>query len=363
MPEKSSLYLDIVEAVRQQILAETLKPGDELPSVREMSAQWKCAPGTVQRAYRELTRLGLISTQVGQGSRVASHPEGQMPLRRATLVNQIEAFLLDIIAAGYSTKEIEDATHEVLDRWDARIEEPQPVSPQRIRFVGSHDPVVSTIARRLSELLPDCSFTFAYEGSLGGLMALAQHTADMAGCHLWDSETGQYNEPYIRRLLPGQRVALLTLAHRRQGLIVPYGNPNHMTGLADLARQGLRFINRQPGSGTRVWLDAQLEQLGIRADRIEGYSHEVGTHLEVAAAVAEGNADVGPGVEAAALAYGLDFVLLTTERYDLAIPEAAWDFAAVQSISSWLSSAEAKTAIIELGGYDTAHTGELEWVK
>src|SRR5512144_2630297 len=108
MPDKGSLFLEIVETVRQQIFSGALKPGSELPSVREMSTQWSCAPGTVQRAYRELTLLGLVSTQVGQGSRVAAHLEAYTPLRRATLVNQIEAYLLDVFAAGYTPKEIDD---------------------------------------------------------------------------------------------------------------------------------------------------------------------------------------------------------------------------------------------------------------
>jgi molybdate-binding protein/DNA-binding transcriptional regulator YhcF (GntR family) len=363
MPEKGSLYLDIVEAIRQQILSGVLKPGSVLPSVREMSAQWNCAPGTVQRAYRELTHLGLMSTQVGQGSRVALHIEAYTPLRRATLVNQIEAFMLDILAAGYSPKEIDAATREVIERWEARIEEPEEVSTQVIRFVGSHDPVVSLITRRFSELAPDHSLSATFVGSLGGLMALARNGADIAGCHLWDAETGLYNSPYVRRLLPGQRVALLTLAHRRLGLIVPRGNPNRIAGLADLARDGLRFANRQRGAGTRVWLDARLDQMGIRPEQIEGYGNEIRTHLEVAGEIAEGSVDVGLGVEAAALAYGLDFVLLTTERYDLAIPDNVWKLPAIQVLARWLAGEEAKAAILDVGGYDVAQTGVVEWIE
>lgn len=237
------------------------------------------------------------------------------------------------------------------------------VSPRVIRFVGSHDPVVSLIARRFSELMPDITFKFIFAGSLGGLMALARREADFAGCHLWDAETGLYNTPYVRRLLPNQKVALLTLAHRRLGLIVPHGNPDNVTRLADLSREGLRFVNRQWGAGTRIWLDDQLEQLGILHGQIQDYGHEVGTHLEVAATIAQGDAEVGLGVETAALAYGLDFMLLTTERYDLAIPEETWAFPAIQAVADWLPTEEAKAAISAMGGYDTAHTGEVEWVR
>jgi putative molybdopterin biosynthesis protein len=164
-------------------------------------------------------------------------------------------------------------------------------------------------------------------------------------------------------MLPGQRVALLTLAQRRLGLIVPHGNPSKVAGLADLARDRLRFVNRQRGAGTRVWLDARLSQIGIKPAQIEGYEHEVRTHLEVAGAVAEGNADVGVGVEAAALSYGLDFVLLTTERYDLAIPDGVWGLPAIQALARWLSTDEARAAIADVGGYDVARTGDVEWIE
>jgi molybdate-binding protein/DNA-binding transcriptional regulator YhcF (GntR family) len=362
MPEKGSLYLEIVEAVRQKILGGELNAGSELPSIREMSSRWNCAPGTVQRAYRELARLGLVSTQVGQGSRVASQLEAYTPLRRATLVNQIEAFMLDVLAAGYSSKEIDEANHEVLERWEARAEMPLPGPTQVIRFVGSDDPVISLIAHRYSDFTPNHSLAVTFAGSLGGLMALARNGADIAGCHLWDAETGLYNTPFVRRLLPGQRVALVTLARRRLGLIVPVGNPKGIKGLEDLSRDGLRFINRQRGAGTRVWLEEQLREMGTRPEQIVGYRDEVRTHLEVAGIIAEGKADVGLGVEAAALAYSQDFVLLTTERYDLVIPAEVWSLPAVQAMVRWLSTEEAKAAIVAIGGYDTEHTGEVEWV-
>jgi hypothetical protein len=120
-------------------------------------------------------------------------------MRRATLVNQIETFMLDILAAGYSPREIDNATREVLDRWEARTGKQEEFSIQVIRFVGSHDPIVSLIARRFSELSPDHSLAVTFVGSVGGLMALARNGADIAGCHLWDADTGLYNSPYVRR--------------------------------------------------------------------------------------------------------------------------------------------------------------------
>lgn len=136
-----------------------------------------------------------------------------------------------------------------------------------------------------------------------------------------------------------------------------------MKGVDDLAQEGIRFANRQPGSGTRIWLDAQLEERGIDREGITGYlTDSVNTHLEVAGMVAGGRADIGVGVEAAALAYGLPFICLTTERYDLAIPAEVWNLPAIQALAAWLSGEEARRAIEGIGGYDTQQTGAVEWV-
>lgn len=357
------LFQQIVEAIRQQILSGALHPGDDLPSVREMAAQWGCATGTVQRAYRELALQGLVATQVGQGSWVAWQTEDRAPLRRATLVNQVEAFMLGILASGYASHEIEEATREVLARWQARVEAPGEAPPDQVlRFVGSHDLTISLIASRIVDLVPGYNLEVRFLGSLGGLITLARYGADIAGCHLWDKETGLYNRPFVQRLLPGRRVALLTLAHRRLGLIVRRGNPAGVHGLEDLARPGVRFINRQRGAGTRVWLDTQLNERGIAPEQIEGYDNEVNTHLEIAGAVAQDRADVGLGIEAAALAYGLGFIFLTLERYDLVIPAEVWELPAVQKLSNWLSTDDATAAFTELGGYDTHETGRVEWI-
>jgi molybdate-binding protein/DNA-binding transcriptional regulator YhcF (GntR family) len=358
-----SLFKEITADIRQSIMNGTLKVGESLPSVRSMSERWGCAPGTVQRAYQELVLQGLITTQVGQGTRVASPAIAPTTLRRATLVNRVDAFLLEMMAAGYTPKEAEEATREVLARWQSRFSESESPPKKLLRFVGSHDPIVSLIDGRFPTLASDYDLSVTFVGSMGGLMALARQGADLAGCHLWDAESNSYNEPFIRRMLPGRRVALLTVAHRRLGLIVPSGNPRQLHDLPDLARPDVRFINRQSGAGTRLWLEARCQQLGLNLAGIPGYENEVRTHLQVAGVVAEGQADVGLGIEAAALAYGLAFVLLTTERYDLVIPEAVWELPGIQALAQWLRSAEAQKAITDLGGYDVAETGRVVWVS
>ena len=169
--------------------------------------------------------------------------------------------------------------------------------------------------------------------------------------------------PFVRRLLPGRQTALLTLGHRNLGLIVPPGNPAHLTSLEALLETDLRFATRQHGTGTRVWLDAQLHRVGFSPEQTESYGQEQRTHYQVAQAVADGLADAGIGVEAAALAYRLDFIQLTKERYDLVIPRPTWAQPSIQALVRWLSADEAKTAILELGGYDIAETGRVEWIE
>jgi putative molybdopterin biosynthesis protein len=145
-------------------------------------------------------------------------------------------------------------------------------------------------------------------------------------------------------------------------LIVPPGNPAKVQGLADLARPGLRFINRQPGSGTRVWLDAQLQRQGTQPVNIQGYRDEYMTHLEIANAIAEGLADVGLGLEAAARPYGLGFIPLTQEQYDLVIPARHYDSPLLKALIDWIKSPGAREAISRLAGYDTTSTGEVKFI-
>ena len=364
-PDRTPLYLQITESVRQEIVYGALHPGDALPSRRAMAERWRCTVGTVQRAYAELAREGLLVARFGQGTRVAeiAPPAGPAaPLRRAALANQTERFLLDMLAAGYAAGDVEQALRLALDRWQS-IADALPATPQQtLRFAGSHDPAIALLAAAFEEIAPGWTLDVRFSGSLGGLMALARGEADLAGCHLWDQASDSYNRAFVQHVLPGRSVALLTLAHRRLGLITPAGNPQGIASLADLARAGLRFINRQRGAGTRVWLDEHLRAAGVAAAAITGYDVEVATHSAVAEAIAAGQADVGLGIEAAALARGLGFVPLASERYDLAIPSAIWEQPAVQALADWLASAAAKAAIDALGGYHTAETGRVEWV-
>ncbi|MBN2148262.1 MAG: GntR family transcriptional regulator [Anaerolineales bacterium] len=363
--EDEYLYQQIAEAVRRQILQGDLKPGDRLPPLREMARQWGCTLGTVQRAYGELSRQNLVTSRSGQGTHVLETPpvqSGETPLRRAALVHRAEAFLLEVLTAGHSPQEVEQALRMALDRWRT-IEQEKPASTGReLRFAGSHDLVIAWLATHMVEIAPGHALQLSFSGSLGGLIALSQGQADLAGCHLWDEDTDTYNIPFVRRLLPGRRFGLLRLADRRLGWILPPGNPHCIQSFHDIAQPGLRMINRQPGSGTRVWLDVSLRQQGIEGQAIAGYADECMTHSAVAQAVAEGRADIALGLEAAARAYGLDFVMLTRESYDLVIPEKMMAHPAVHSLVSWLRQENAKEAIGGFAGYETQTTGTLVWI-
>lgn len=359
------IYQKIVEAVRSDILSGKLKPGDRLPPIRKMTGEWGCTQGTISRAYQELARQGLVIGRVGQGTRVIgkSQEEQRTPLRRAVLFNRIEAYLLEVMTAGYTPDEVEQAVRMALEHWRTYTETPQEDDANVLKFVGSHDPAIALIAAEIPNIIAGCCMHLTFSGSLGGLIALAQNRADLAGCHLWDEETDTYNRPFVRRLLPGRKIALVTLAQRRVGLILPPGNPQGLQGLSDLAHPGLRFANRQAGSGTRVWLDANLKRLRITPEAISGYQHEKLTHSEVALTIAQGFADVGLGVQTAAESLGLDFVFLTTEQYELVIPEENFSLPALQTLVRWLTTDEAKAAIAGLGGYDVSGTGVIEWVN
>jgi molybdate-binding protein/DNA-binding transcriptional regulator YhcF (GntR family) len=362
------LYLEIAESLRRRIVSGELQPGDKLPPVREMARRWGCTPGTVSRAYAQLGRDGLVAGRRGGGTRVLpSALQSERPaFQWVSLVNRAERFLLEAIGAGHTPAQTESALSVAICRWrDAQREGvPRPaaaVGAAGLRFAGSHDLAVELVARMLAGEAPEARLSVEYVGSLGGLMALAQGEADVAGAHLWDETTDTYNVSFVQRLLPGRRVALLTLAHRSLGLIVPPGNPQGLEGLAGLARPGVRLVNRQPGSGTRVWLDAQFKALGIAPASVPGYDREELTHLAVARAVEQGEATVGLGIHAAATVYGLDFVPLTRERYDLVLPEVVWDAPAAQALVDVIRSPRFEEAVAALDGYDTSETGSETW--
>jgi putative molybdopterin biosynthesis protein len=223
--------------------------------------------------------------------------------------------------------------------------------------IGSHDIALDLLAQYLAAV--GRRLVSANTGSLGGLLALQRGEAHLAGSHLLDLESGQYNLPDIRRLLPDIKVKVVTLVGRQQGLIVPRGNPKRIHTLQDLPRQDVRYINRQRGAGTRVLLDYHLNKLGIASQEIQGYQLEEYTHLGVAVAVASGRADCGLGIAAAAQALEMDFVPLYEERYDLVVPDQFYNSDLLAPLWRILQQKDFQRAVAAMPGYSVDHMGEL----
>jgi putative molybdopterin biosynthesis protein len=223
--------------------------------------------------------------------------------------------------------------------------------------IGSHDLVLDLAASALRAEDPQVTLASSNVGSLGGLVALRDGLCHVAGSHLLDPVTGEYTLPYLDRVLAGREVSVIRLVHRDQGLIVAAGNPLGLKGIEDLTRDGVRYVNRQRGAGTRVLLDHELRRHGISPDAVEGYAREEPTHLAVAAAVAAGRGDAGLGILAAARAFGLDFLPVTREPYDLVV--AAPDAGSPRLAPLWalLRSGRFRASVEELGGYDTEEMG------
>ncbi|EFL51765.1 molybdenum cofactor synthesis domain protein [Solidesulfovibrio fructosivorans JJ]] len=225
--------------------------------------------------------------------------------------------------------------------------------------VGSHDNTLDILADMLMRRDPSMRLVSSHVGSMGGLIALKNGSAMLAGSHLFDPDTRDFNFPFLAKYLPGLDVLVVNLAIREQGLIVAPGNPKGIVGVADLARDGVRYINRQRGAGTRILFDHHLALAGLAPDRILGYEREEHTHMAVAVNVKTGAADCGLGVYAAAKALGLDFVPLARERYDLVIPEALRDDPKIEAVISVIAGEAFKEQVRALGGYGTDWSGRV----
>jgi putative molybdopterin biosynthesis protein len=221
--------------------------------------------------------------------------------------------------------------------------------------IGSHDLIVDIIA----DMMSGGGFSLAgtHVGSMAGLMALKRGECHLAPIHLLDEETGTYNIPYLKRLFPETPLTLIKGLGRVQGLIVQKGNPLGLRSVADLP--GCRFINRQHGAGTRLFLDFKLKEAGIAPNSIQGYDREAVTHMAVAAAVQSGSADVGMGIASAAAALGLDFITLGNEEYDFALYTRFLDLPQLRLFLETLKSVCFHKRLGELGGYTWDRCGEL----
>jgi putative molybdopterin biosynthesis protein len=219
-------------------------------------------------------------------------------------------------------------------------------------FSGSHDLALEAAAETLSKYVNLLSLSV---GSLDGLVNLRQGLCHLSGAHLLD-ENGEYNLPYIRRFFPDRSMKVITLANRTQGFMLKAGNPNGIKGISDLADSPVRFVNRNSGSGTRLWLDGELKKAGLPPGAIRGYDHVVKTHSDAAALIASGKADAAIGLQAAAHVHGLHFIPLFEERYDLILPGEGEK--ALAPLLDYLQTTDFRRAAEALTGYSTSHSGE-----
>jgi putative molybdopterin biosynthesis protein len=228
-----------------------------------------------------------------------------------------------------------------------------PESPRpAVVLSGSHDLALEGIAAHLARHMTLLSLPV---GSLDGLVHLRQGLCQVSGAHLLDV-SGEYNTPYVRHLFPDRPMELVTLANRVQGLMLAPGNPRSIHSIADLPRGNVPFVNRNAGSGTRLWLDRELARLGIPAQQVRGYERQVRTHTEAAALVQAGKADAALGLQAAASQHGLAFIPLFEERYDLVLLRE--NEKPLRPLLDHLQTAAFRKGLHSLTGYNPAHSGE-----
>ncbi len=226
-------------------------------------------------------------------------------------------------------------------------------------MTGSHDNTLDLLADEIKKITGDITISSSHVGSMGGLMAIKKGACHVAGVHLLDPEDGSYNISYIQKYLQGEKVRLINLVMRDQGLIVLKNNPENIKSIEDLKDKGLQFINRQSGSGTRILFDYKLKTLGILPNDIKGYQNDEYTHMSVAVAVLSQRAHAGLGIQAAANALDLDFIPVVTEEYDLVIPERFYNTKKIQVLLETIKTKEFQKRVIALGGYSTKNTGKV----
>ncbi len=336
-PVSAALTFDIFA---EPLLAELAgAPPRARPQVRARLARKLASPLGMDDWVR--VRLGVVG-----GTTVAS----PLPRGAGVLTSLVRADGLLLVPAGQEG-------HHPGEEVDVELLRGIDEIAGTIVAIGSHDLVLDLAASALRADDPLITLASSNVGSLGGLVALRDGLCHIAGSHLLDPATGEYTLPYLDRVLGGASAAVVRLVHRDQGLIVASGNPLGLCGIGDLARPDVRYVNRQRGAGTRVLLDYELGQLGISPDAVEGYAREEPTHLAVAAAIAAGRCDAGLGILAAARAFGLDFVPVTEEPYDLVVAADAMDSPLLAPLWALLRSDQFQIAVTELGGYSTKEMG------
>ena len=242
---------------------------------------------------------------------------------------------------------------------NVRLLSPMEKLQNTLVVIGSHDPLLDELADMLHLENPDLYMSSSHVGSMGGIMSIRRGEAHAAGCHLLDTTDGSYNRSFIKKYFPKGGVHLVSCVGRQQGLMVAKGNPLNIQKFSDIARNGIRYVNRQNGSGTRILTDYLCRQNNLDTASIYGYDREELTHTSVAAQIASSSADAGMGIYSAAKLYDLDFIPICIEEYDLIIPDHAWDTPMVGQLLSILKSDAFREKLLRLGGYTLENPGEV----
>ena len=240
-----------------------------------------------------------------------------------------------------------------------RLLKPEKKLKNTLMVIGSHDPLLDELADLIHSQNREMYLSSAHVGSMGGVMAVRRGEAHAAGIHLLDPRSGEYNRSCVRKYFPNGGVYLVRCVGRLQGLMLQKGNPRGIGCFADLTGKNIRYVNRQKGSGTRILADYLCQKTGIDPAKIYGYEREEMTHNAVAVQIAGDSADVGMGIFSAARLYGLDFIPVCTEEYDLLIPETAWHTPLVRQLLTTLKSDAFRVRIEAMGGYTLDRPGEI----
>ncbi len=370
------LYRLLATITRKRWVAVRLQPGTQGPDRklytltrrgRAEFERWLAKPTAKRTAARDELTLKL---RFGLGGKVTL--ERLIAERRRALETEREVYQPTSAHGGHDVGGwlAAEARRRQIDAALAWVETCAAVIPSPARSapvpvagglvaVGSDDPVLDLLMRSVRRQHPELPLSSRAAGSLAGLIALREGRAHIAGIHLLDVDSGEYNLPFVKHVLPEEPMLLVHLARREQGLMVAAGNPRGIHHVRDLARRDVRLINRQRGAGTRLLLHHRLQQARIEPRAVVGYEREAPTHNAVAAAIAAGTADVGPGIRAVAAAWGLEFIPLGQERYDLAIPRPVFDSLQLRPLLAVMHDADFRHAAAAFSGYDVSHMAEI----
>jgi len=332
------------------VVEELLRPIIELLSKRQCSRD-EYADAVLSKAvvsslkYQEFirVRLGYV-----EGRLIAS------PLSRGSGV--VTSFMK---ADGILDIPQELEGHENGSAVRVRLLRPAEELKNNLVSIGSHDPLLDEISDIMRRRWSNISMSSSHVGSMGGIMAIRRREAHIAGTHLLDETDGSYNTSFVKKYFPRGGVRLVECVSRIQGMMVAPGNPKGFQTISDLTKPGMRYVNRQKGSGTRILFDYLCKKDGVDTGRIYGYEREEYTHTSVAALIQAGSADAGLGIYSAAKLYGLDFIPICNEQYDLLIPDYAWGNRLIDCLLEVLKSDEFRRRLDALGGYTLTSPGTV----